>query len=76
MIYNKQKFVNSYCKFQIDYKNYQEVEKQILPQSIRVIAVEAEDETIIDMELKGVTLNEDLRFPFKIPSGFEEIVIK
>lgn len=65
-----------YRMLQIDYADYQEVEKQILPQSIRVIAVEAEDETIIDMELKGVTLNEDLRFPFKIPSGFEEIVIK
>lgn len=61
---------------QIDYEGYQEVEKQILPQNIRVIAVEEEYETIIDMELRGVTLNEALRFPFKIPSGFDEIVIK
>jgi outer membrane biogenesis lipoprotein LolB len=61
---------------QIDYEDYQEVESQILPQNIRVIAVEAKDETIIDMELKSVTLNENLRFPFKIPSGFDEIVIK
>ena len=61
---------------QIDYEDYQEVESQILPQNIRVIAVEAKDETIIDMELRSVTLNENLRFPFKIPSGFDEIVIK
>ena len=61
---------------QIDYKGYQEVEEQILPQNIRVIAVEAQDETIIDMELRSIILNESLRFPFKIPSGFDEIVIK
>ena len=33
---------------QIDYEEYQEVERQILPQNIRLIAVEAKDETIID----------------------------
>ena len=61
---------------QIDYKNYQEVEKHILPQNIRVIAVEDTEETIIDMELKSVSLNNDLRFPFRIPSGFKEIEIE
>ena len=61
---------------QIDYKGYQEVEKQILPQNIRVIALEENEETVISMELKSVTLNSELRFPFRIPSGFDEIVIK
>ena len=61
---------------QIDYKDYQEVEKQTLPQNIKVIALEGEDETIIAMEFKSVSLNNDLRFPFRIPSGFEEIVIR
>jgi hypothetical protein len=27
------------------------------------------------MEYRSVSLNEDLRFPFKIPSGFKEISI-
>ena len=58
---------------EIDYLKYQQVDKQILPQQIKVIAVEATEEMIIEMEFKGVTLNEDLRFPFKIPSGFKEI---
>jgi hypothetical protein len=58
---------------QIDYLTYQEVDKQILPQEIKVIAVEATEEMILEMEFKGVSLNEDLRFPFKIPSGFKEI---
>ncbi|WP_372754769.1 DUF4292 domain-containing protein [Mariniflexile sp.] len=58
---------------QIDYLTYQEVEKQLLPENIKVIAVEANKETIIELEFKGVTLNEDLSFPYKIPSGFKEI---
>ena len=58
---------------QIDYLNYQEVNKQLLPERIKVIAVEGNDEAIIELEFKGVTLNEDLSFPFKIPSGFKEI---
>lgn len=58
---------------QIDYKSYQEVGKQIVPENIKVIAVEASEEFILDMEYKGVSLNEKLRFPFKIPSGFKEI---
>lgn len=61
---------------QIDYNNYQEVEKHILPQNIKVIAVEDNEETIINMEFKSVSLNNDLRFPFRIPSGFEEIEVK
>ena len=58
---------------QIDYLSYQDVEKQILPEKIKVIALETNHETIINLEFKNVTLNEELRFPFKIPSGFKEI---
>ena len=58
---------------QVDYLKYQDVEKQLLPELIKVIAVEASKETIIELEFKGITLNEDVSFPYKIPSGFKEI---
>ncbi|MDO5971983.1 DUF4292 domain-containing protein [Flavivirga aquimarina] len=58
---------------EIDYVSHQEVEKQILPEKIKVIALETNEETVINLEFKNVTLNEALRFPFKIPSGFKEI---
>lgn len=61
---------------QIDYKNYQEIDKQKLPQTIKIIALESYDETIIDLEYKSVALNESIRFPFRIPSGYKEIEIK
>ncbi|MBU2950358.1 DUF4292 domain-containing protein [Tamlana agarivorans] len=58
---------------QVDYESYQLIDKQRLPERIKVMAVEANEETIIGLEFKNVTLNEDFRFPFKIPSGFKKI---
>lgn len=61
---------------QIDYLSYQIIDKQSLPEQLKVIALEAGSETIIELQFKSVTLNEPVRFPFKIPSGFEEIDLK
>lgn len=58
---------------QIDYLSHQEVSNQILPEKVKVIAVENNEELIIGLEFKNVSLNEELRFPFKIPSGYKEI---
>ncbi len=60
---------------EIDYLSYQKVDKETLPKQLKIIAVEKDDETIIDLEFKSVKLNEELRFPFRIPSGFEEIIL-
>ena len=60
---------------EIDYKSYQKVNRQILPENLKIIAVEDTDQVTIEMEYRSVSLNEDLRFPFKIPSGFKEISI-
>ena len=75
---DSQQFTQSIEKrhLQIDYKKYQEVEKQTLPQNIKIIALESYDETIIDLEYRSVALNEKIRFPFRIPSGYKEIEIK
>ncbi len=58
---------------EIDYLSYQDVETEILPENLKIIAVEEDEELIIEMEYKSVSVNEDIRFPFNIPSGFEEI---
>ncbi|WP_296382405.1 DUF4292 domain-containing protein [Winogradskyella sp.] len=61
---------------QVDYSSYQEVKNQVLPQNIRIIATEDSEQVAITMEFKSVSLNGDVRFPFKIPKGYDEIVIK
>ncbi len=59
----------------VDYKAYQEVEKQVLPKNIKISAIENTDTITINLEYKSVSLNSDLRFPFKIPSGYKEIIL-
>lgn len=61
---------------QIDYKTYQLVNKQIVPEVINIVAVEDNSEVKIDLEFKSVALNEEVRFPFEIPSGYKKIEIK
>ncbi|TDU43578.1 uncharacterized protein DUF4292 [Gelidibacter sediminis] len=61
---------------QIDYNKYQEVSKQIFPENIRIIALENNDEIIIDLDFKAISLNGEVRFPFNIPSGFKEIELE
>lgn len=58
---------------QIDYKSYQDIENQKVPEIIKIVAVEKTEETSIRLEFKSVALNTELRFPFKIPSGFDKI---
>ncbi|GAB1857945.1 DUF4292 domain-containing protein [Flavobacteriaceae bacterium MHTCC 0001] len=58
---------------QINYLAHQEIGGQILPEKIKVIAADKNDEFMADLEFKSVSLNQDLRFPFKIPSGFKRI---
>ena len=61
---------------QIDYKLYQEVENQKIPELIHVIVVEANKQVSIDLEFNSVSLNTELRFPFSIPSGYDKIELK
>lgn len=61
---------------QVDYKSYQDIDKNVIPKEIKVIAVEDTEEAFIDMEIKSVSLNGDVRFPFRIPSGYTEIELK
>lgn len=61
---------------QVDYSAYQKVKNEILPQQVRVVAVEDDEQVSIEMEFKSISINQDLRFPFNIPSGYKEIVLK
>ena len=58
---------------QIDYKSYQDVANQSLPEIIKILALEGDKQTIIGLEIKSVNLNANLRYPFNIPNGFNKI---
>ncbi|WP_373074745.1 DUF4292 domain-containing protein [Zeaxanthinibacter enoshimensis] len=61
---------------QVSYKNYQEVSKRMLPEEVGITVIEKDRQNNIQLEYKSLEINRSLNFPFKIPNGFNEIVLK
>lgn len=61
---------------QINYTNYQEIEKRVLPNTINVAATNGETRSTIAIEYRNMEFDRQLKFPYKIPSGFDEIIIE
>lgn len=59
----------------INYKNYQKINKWILPNEIYIVAIENDKRNTIDIEYRNIEFDEPVRFPYKIPDGYKEIVL-
>ncbi len=59
----------------IEYKNYQKIDKKVLPNEIVITAVEVNTESIINIDYRNIEFNGSLNFPYKIPKGFKKIII-
>ena len=60
----------------VTYSEYQEVDGLIFPENIKIIANEGGASTNIDLTYRNISFNEEVSFPFDIPSGYEEISLK
>lgn len=54
---------------------YQSLNTKVLPTTIAIEAINKDDKTNIDLEYRGMEFGKQLRFPYKIPKGFDEIVL-
>ncbi len=61
---------------EIKYENYQRIGDEVLPNTININAVEKNTENRIQLEYRNLELNRTLNFPYKIPKGYEEIVLE
>lgn len=61
---------------EIQYKNYQMIDNKVFPNEIGILAIEDDAETIIEIEYRNIVFNRTMNFPYKIPKGFKEIVLK
>ena len=66
---NKEKYLA------VTYEKYQEINNQIFPEKLEFNAVKPSKNLKLNVEFKGVQLNEELTFPFKIPDGYTKISI-
>jgi len=61
---------------EIRYKNYQQKDQRILHNEIGIVAIDTDQRTTIAIEYRSIEFDRRLNFPYKIPKGFEEIVLK
>ena len=57
----------------VRYLSFQELDQQIFPQKMTIKAIENQQATTLNLNLKSLNLNQPIRFPFTIPSGFKAI---
>ncbi|WP_299527699.1 DUF4292 domain-containing protein [uncultured Lutibacter sp.] len=60
----------------VSYSNYNEIEGEQFPENINIRATDNKNLTTINIEYRSVEFNNDLTFPFSIPSGYKEISLK
>jgi len=60
----------------IQYRSYQKVEGLVLPENMDITATNSNEQTTLNLNIKSVSLNQSLRFPFNIPKGFKAIELQ
>lgn len=60
----------------VDYNGYGNYSNVPFPLSVKILAKEADKFSKIDIEYKDVKINENLSFPYEVPSGYERIVLE
>lgn len=59
---------------QVNY-DYQQLDKSIIPSKVSILAVEKEGQNDIVLEYKGMELDKNVNFPYKIPKGYKKITL-
>ena len=60
----------------VTYPAYQTIEGKTLPKEIRIESLDGKRYTNIEIDYRSVDFDKELSFPFKIPSGYEQVMIK
>ena len=60
----------------IKYQSYQKIHGIVIPESLSIKAINTDEQTTLNLNIKSVILDQPLRFPFKIPKGFKAIELQ
>ncbi|MDA8850317.1 DUF4292 domain-containing protein [Flavobacteriaceae bacterium] len=60
----------------IKYQSYQKTHGIVIPESLSIKAINTDEQTTLNLNIKSVILDQPLRFPFKIPKGFKAIELQ
>lgn len=57
----------------VNYDDFQEINHQLIPSKMAITINEKQNNTFIKLNLKSVSLNQSIRFPFKLPKGYRQL---
>lgn len=57
----------------VNYDDFQEINQQLIPSKMAITINEKQNNTFIKLNLKSVSLNQSIRFPFKLPKGYRQL---
>ncbi len=63
-------------KLLVNYSDYKSFPEMVLPQELAIFAIQENKTTTININYKNATFNEELTFPYSVPSGYEKINIE
>jgi hypothetical protein len=63
-------------KLLVNYSNYKSYQECVFPKELAIFAIQGNKTTTIAIQNKNVTFNEELTFPYSVPSGYKQIMIK
>jgi hypothetical protein len=55
---------------------YQDISGNVLPNEVKIVAEEAGELTTIDLSFRNLELNKSMSFPYKVPKGYDKIILK
>jgi len=61
--------------FEVNYVNFQNYTTAFLPSSLFINALQKKGRTEISIDYNSITINEELSFPYSVPSGYDRIFI-
>lgn len=75
---NRQEITNTEKQqmLSVSYAKYKDIKGEQFPENINIRATDHNNLTMINIEYKSVEFNEELTFPFEIPSGYKKISLK
>lgn len=63
-------------KILVNYSDYKSYPECVFPTELGIFAIQGDKTTTIAIENKNVSFNEELTFPYSVPSGYQQIKIK
>jgi hypothetical protein len=73
---NKQQVEQEGKTLTVGYNDYERIDGEMFPKKMFITALDGRYTTTVDVDFRSIQFNRTLSFPFSIPNGYKEIVLK